>query len=146
MSCVPASCFHIWLFPVLVSCHYELIRFQVCDCDCVNYPVYLILSVEFHVVWSTRYSRCFCVSALPCLTLMLSLKTIILKYLLVCVFLLPPCCVHHDTDQIKFFLWLMFDLYKQTVISVLELNVILVHCITFILIFFNGFQLVLSND
>ncbi len=23
------------LFPVLVSCHYELIRFQVCVCDCV---------------------------------------------------------------------------------------------------------------
>ncbi len=29
------------LFPVLVSCHYELILFQVCVCDCVNYPVYL---------------------------------------------------------------------------------------------------------
>ncbi len=27
---------------------------------------------------------------------MSSLKTIILKYLLVCVFLLPPCCVHRD--------------------------------------------------
>ncbi len=46
--------------------------------------------------WSTRYSRCFCVSALPCLTLMSSLKTIILKYLLVCVFLVSPCCVHRD--------------------------------------------------
>ncbi len=29
------------LFPVLVSCHYEFILFQVCVCDCVNYPVYL---------------------------------------------------------------------------------------------------------
>ncbi len=29
------------LFPVLVSCHYEFIRFQVCVCYCVNYPVYL---------------------------------------------------------------------------------------------------------
>ncbi len=27
---------------------------------------------------------------------MSSLKTIILSYLLVCVFLLPPCCVHRD--------------------------------------------------
>ncbi len=27
---------------------------------------------------------------------MLSLKTIILKYLLVCVFLVSPCCVHRD--------------------------------------------------
>ncbi len=35
-------------------------------------------------------------STLPCLTLMSSLKTIILKYLLVCVFLVSPCCVHRD--------------------------------------------------
>ncbi len=35
-------------------------------------------------------------SALPCLPLMSSLKTIILKYLLVCVFLVSPCCVHRD--------------------------------------------------
>ncbi len=35
-------------------------------------------------------------SALPCLTLMSSLKTIILKYILVCVFLVSPCCVHRD--------------------------------------------------
>ncbi len=27
---------------------------------------------------------------------MLSLKTIILKYLLICVFLVSPCCVHRD--------------------------------------------------
>ncbi len=36
------------------------------------------------------------VSTLPCLPLMLSLKTIILKYLLVCVFLVSPCCGHRD--------------------------------------------------
>ncbi len=30
------------LFPVLVSCHYELICVQLCVCDCVNYPVYLV--------------------------------------------------------------------------------------------------------
>ncbi len=35
-------------------------------------------------------------STLPCLPLMLSLKTIILKYLLVCVFLVSPCSVHCD--------------------------------------------------
>ncbi len=35
-------------------------------------------------------------STLPCLPLMLSLKTIILKYFLVCVFLISPCCVHRD--------------------------------------------------
>ncbi len=48
------------------------------------------------MVWSTRYSQCFCVSALPCLPLMSSLNIIILKYLLVCVFLISPCCVHRD--------------------------------------------------
>ncbi len=36
------------------------------------------------------------VSTLPCLPLMLSLKTIILKYFLVCVFLVSPCCVHRN--------------------------------------------------
>ncbi len=36
------------------------------------------------------------VSTLPCLPLMLSLKTIILKYLLVCVFLVSPWCVHRN--------------------------------------------------
>ncbi len=36
------------------------------------------------------------VSTLPCLPLMLSLKTIILKYFLVCVFLVSPCCGHRD--------------------------------------------------
>ncbi len=36
------------------------------------------------------------VSTLPCVTLMSSLKTIILKYFLVCVFLVSPCCVHRD--------------------------------------------------
>ncbi len=36
------------------------------------------------------------VSTLPCLPLMLSLKTVILKYLLVCVFLVSPCCVHRN--------------------------------------------------
>ncbi len=36
------------------------------------------------------------VSTLPCLPWMSSLKTIILKYLLVCVFLVSPCCVHRD--------------------------------------------------
>ncbi len=36
------------------------------------------------------------VSTLPCLPLMLSLKTIILKYFPVGVFLVSPCCVHRD--------------------------------------------------
>ncbi len=39
------------------------------------------------------------VSTLPCVTLMSSLKTIILKYFLVCVFLVSPCCVHRDNSR-----------------------------------------------
>ncbi len=40
VSCVPAS--YLFCFPVLVSFHYELICVQLCVCDCVNYPVYLV--------------------------------------------------------------------------------------------------------
>ncbi len=32
---------------------------------------------------------------------MSSLKTIILKYLLVCVFLVSPCCVHRDNSKVQ---------------------------------------------
>ncbi len=46
------------------------------------------------------------VSTLPCLPLMLSLKTIILMYFLVCVFLVSPCCVHRDTSAYFVFLQL----------------------------------------
>ncbi len=67
------------LFPVLVKCDYELSMFQLCLCDCVNYPVYLVPVFEFDFVWSTRYPRCILsVSlALSCPVLMCSLKTII---------------------------------------------------------------------
>ncbi len=41
------------------------------------------------------------VSTLPCLPLMLSLKTIILKYFLVCVFLISPCCVHRNNRMMR---------------------------------------------
>ncbi len=85
-SCVPASCFHIWL----VSCHYWLIRVQVCViCECV-FKSCLLNSISSGLLVIPG------VSTLPCLPLMLSLKTIILKYFLVCVFLVSPCCVHRD--------------------------------------------------
>ncbi len=95
------------LFPYMVcflsSFHVIMSLFgSRCVCVIVNYPVYLSPVFEFHFVWSTCYSRCFCVSTLPCLTLMSSLKTIILKYLLVCVFLVSPCCVHRDFHSIYF--------------------------------------------
>ncbi len=41
------------------------------------------------------------VSTLPCVTLMSLLKTIILKYVLVCVFLVSPCCVHRNSNAMS---------------------------------------------
>ncbi len=86
VSCVPASCFLIWF----VSCHYWLIRVQVCGiCECV-FKSCLLNSISSGLLVIPG------VSTLPCLPLMLSLKTIILKYFLVCVFLISPCCVHRN--------------------------------------------------
>ncbi len=57
------------LFPVLVSCHYELIRVQLCICDYVLIiPCILVLSFEFDFVWSTCDFPVYLVS-LPCLVL-----------------------------------------------------------------------------
>ncbi len=108
VSCVPASCVcHVsifGLFPVLVKCHYELNLVQPCLSHYLWFTcVFIVLSVQIDVVWSTRYSRCSlslspalsCLvlpwSALICLDV--SLKTIIWVYVLVCVFLfLPRVC------------------------------------------------------
>ncbi len=44
------------LFPVLVSCHYELSMFQLCLSRYVLITLcILVLSFEFDFVWSTRY-------------------------------------------------------------------------------------------
>ncbi len=82
------------LFPVLVSCHYELIRVQLCVCDCVNYPVYLVpvFWVWFRLVYSLL-PGVSCLSAVSCPALMSWLNTIIWVYALVCVSLfLPRVC------------------------------------------------------
>ncbi len=61
------------LFPVLVSCHYELSMFQLCLSRYVLITLcILVLSFEFDFVWSTRYSPVFPVYvslALSCLAL-----------------------------------------------------------------------------
>ncbi len=79
------------LFPVLVKCHhYELILVQLCLSPYLWFTrVFIVLSVQFDFVWSTRYSRCFL-----SVSLALSwLKTIIWVYVLVCVSLfLPAVC------------------------------------------------------
>ncbi len=62
------------LFPVLVSCHYELSMFQLClSCYLLITLCILVLSFEFDFVWSTRYSPVFPVYvslALSCPALM----------------------------------------------------------------------------
>ncbi len=66
------------LFPVLVSCHYELSMFQLCLSRYVLIiPCILVLSFEFGFVWSTRHFPVYPVSlsclVLPCSAL-LSIK------------------------------------------------------------------------
>ncbi len=57
------------LFPVLVSCRYELICVQLCVCDYVLIILcILVLSFEFDFVWSTCDSPVYLVSQ-PCLVL-----------------------------------------------------------------------------
>ncbi len=72
----------------------------MCDLR-VNHHVYLspVFCIQCCLVYSSFPVFLLVipgVSTLPCLPLMLSLKTIILKYLLVCVFLVSPCCVHRN--------------------------------------------------
>ncbi len=82
------------LFPVLVSCNL-VNSFQVCViCECV-FKSCLLNSTSSGLLVIPG------VSTLPCVTLMLSLKTIILKYVLVCVFLVSPCCVHRDSCSLN---------------------------------------------
>ncbi len=60
---------------------------------CIYSPV---CSVWFRLVNSLLpvFPVCKPCLVLPCLALMSSLKTITWVYVLVCVFLYPPCCVH----------------------------------------------------
>ncbi len=83
------------LFPVLVSCRYELICVQLCMWLCVNYPVYIspVFGVWFRLVYSLLPGvSCLCqppCPALPFKDYYLSLR----PRLLVPV---PPSCVHRD--------------------------------------------------
>ncbi len=54
------------LFPVLVKCHYELILVQPCLSHYLWFTcVFIVLSVQFDLVWSTCDSPVYLVS-LPC--------------------------------------------------------------------------------
>ncbi len=92
------------LFPVLVSCHYELSMFQLCLCDYVlivyDYPLYIspVFWVWFRLVYSLL-PGVSCLSALSCPALMSCLVLIKYYYLSLCPRLrvpVPPSCVHRD--------------------------------------------------
>ncbi len=82
------------LFPVLVKCHYELIIVQPCLSNYLWFTcVFIVLSVQFDLVWSTRYSPVYPVHVSLALS---SLDVYIKDYnlsFLICVFLfLPRVC------------------------------------------------------
>ncbi len=95
------------LFPVLVRCDYWLILVQPCLSNYLWFIcVFLVLSVQFDFVWSTRYSRCFLSVSFALSSPDVLLKTIIWVYVLVCVFLYPPrvCTVTHILCKQSFIL------------------------------------------
>ncbi len=86
------------LFPVLVSCHYELSMFQLCLSRYVLITLcILVLSFEFDFVWSTRYFPVYPVS--------LSCLDVLIKYYYLSLYPrlrvpVPPSCVHRDNSLI----------------------------------------------
>ncbi len=81
------------LFPVLVSCRYELICVQLCVCDYVLITLcILVLSFEFDFVWSTCDFPVYPVSE-SCLVLIKYYYLSLRPRLRVPV---PPSCVHRD--------------------------------------------------
>ncbi len=104
--CVPFSCVLIWF----VSCPC-LVSLLVNSCP-ANYLwlscVVIVLSVQLVFVWSTPYSRCFCVSlALSCPALF-ELKTVILSLSTSpCSSFLPAVCTVSIFNDL--FLWLFFN-------------------------------------
>ncbi len=96
LSC--ASCVSRLLFPYMVSFMSLLVNLcQVCVISECVFKSCLLSSISSG---STRYSRCV---YLALSTLDVVIKTIILKYLLVCVFLVSPCCVHRNNFSVVFF-------------------------------------------
>ncbi len=83
------------LFPVLVSCHYELSMFQLCLSRYVLITLcILVLSFEFDFVWSTRY---FPGVSCPCQScLVVSIKYYYLSLRPRLRVPVPPSCVHRD--------------------------------------------------
>ncbi len=84
------------LFPVLVWCDYWLILVQPCLSNYLWFTcVFIVLSVQLNLVWSTCYPRYF-LSVSLALSCLVIIKDYYLSLILVCVFLVSPCCVHRD--------------------------------------------------
>ncbi len=87
------------LFPVLVSCHYELSMFQLCLSRYVLITLcILVLSFEFDLVWSGLLVTSRCILSL---SLVLSCLDVIIKDYYLSLrprlrVLVPPSCVHRD--------------------------------------------------
>ncbi len=84
------------LFPVLDKCDYEfsLVQMWLSIILCIYFPV---CSVWFHLVYSLLPGVSVCVyPAVSCPALFGYIKDCYLSYILVCVFLDPPSCMHHD--------------------------------------------------
>ncbi len=101
VSSVPASCVHIWfvscprqMWLLVNSCPAVFVSLSIINL-CIYSPV---CSLWFRLVYSLLpvFPVCKPCLVLPCLALMSLLNNIIWVYVLVCVFLYPPCCVHHD--------------------------------------------------
>ncbi len=99
VSCVPASCVHIWF----VSCPrlmWLLVNSVpgVCMWLCIDYPcVFIVLSVQLDFIWSTRYSLVFLSVSLALSCLDVVIKDYYLSLRPRLRVLVPPCCVYRDT-------------------------------------------------
>ncbi len=93
VSSVPASCVHIWF----VSCPC-LMSLWVNSCPAVFVSLSVINLCMLVHACSVRLGLVYLwLPGVSCLSALSSLKTIIWVYVLVCVFLYPPSCVHRDT-------------------------------------------------
>ncbi len=118
------------LFPVLVSCHYELSMFQLCLSRYVLITLcILVLSFEFDFVWSTRYFPVYPVHvshALSCLDV--SIKDYYLSLRPHLCVLVPPSCVHRDNSLLTvspmtFFFFFFFSV-EIIVILLIDLFIV----------------------
>ncbi len=85
------------LFPVLVSCHYELIRVQLCVCDYVLIiPCILVLSLSLISSGLLVTSQCI-LSLSPALSCLDVIKYYYLSLRPCLRVPVPPSCVHRDS-------------------------------------------------